>query len=188
MDRKNIYSLLLILCIAFTILNFTSNSESTYYQVDNLTSSYNTSESNNSSEIKFETRLINEDITSSSPAEIQFRTHIKSNNVSLVGKNIYPFGVIYSTSKENRLILWSNQYEEKGLHMKDGNIRTIDSTRVIKTHTAGEVISRNYLIRSKDIPAAGEYTIKEDIGYITENGRENLSYQINFHLRNLKTE
>jgi len=185
MNKTAVCGLAFTMIVILAALAIPSISEDTVYYVDNFETSYNTSNSNNSSPIKFDAELIDEKINSSSPAKIQLMIEPASNtNVSLLGSAVYPFGVLHAESGKDNLVLWSERYEENSaISTEQGRVTTIGAIRIIGEHSGGETVSRNYSIRLKDVESSDNYTVQGSLKYRTESGRGNLSYRFSFNLK-----
>ncbi|PSG98764.1 MAG: hypothetical protein BRC29_01390 [Nanohaloarchaea archaeon SW_7_43_1] len=185
MNKTAVYGLAFTMFAILAALTVSSVSEDKVYYVDNFETSYNTSNSNNSSPIKFDAELVDQKVNSSNPAKIQLMIEPTSTtNVSLIGGPVYPFGVLNAESREDNLVLWSKRYEENSaISTEQGRVTTIGAIRIIGEHSGGETVSRNYSVRLKDIERSDNYTAKESIKYRTDSGRGNLSYRFSFDLK-----
>jgi len=185
MNKTAVYGLAFTMIVVLVALTVSSISEDTAYYVDNFETSYNTSNSNNSSPIRFNAELIDEEINSSSPAKIRLMIEpIPNTNVSLLGAPVYPFGVLHAESGKDNLVLWSERYEENNaISTEKGRVTTIGASRIIGEHSGGETVSRDYSIRLKDVESSDNYTVQKSLRYITGSSRGNLSYQFSFDLK-----
>jgi hypothetical protein len=170
-----------VLAVSLVLISNIDGSNS--YQVENFSSSYDTSD-NDSSKIKFKGQLLDRKVSASDPAKIKLKLRFVSNqNVSVNGGPVYPFGVINANSGEERIVLWSDRYREsKAISVVDGEVSTMGAVGVIRTHSPNESISSIYHIRSQDVQSSGRYVLRKNLEYKTRSGWENLSYSINFDL------
>lgn len=142
-------------------------------------------------EIDFDAKLLNGDITPDSPAKIQLKLEINTEeNISISSGAPSPFEVIHATSGDQRVCLGSKAYN-KSEHVSD-NICTeggfMNYIMLLKEYEPG-VIRRNYTINHISVREPGNYTVEEDISYQPgspdDRSRRNrgvLEYEIMFNI------
>ncbi len=135
-------------------------------------------------EVSFDARLLDGNVTPGDPAKIELELKINSeNNVSISTGAPYPFKTLSAVSAENRICVWSREYV-KSQHVsnwcEEGGM--VNAVGLIRTHQPGDVIRRNYSIRSQDVEGTGSYVIEEDVEYQTREAGKTLEYRISFNL------
>lgn len=134
-------------------------------------------------ELLFDARLMDDKITPGDPAEMQLKLNIESDsNITISTGAPYPFKTLYASSENGRICIWSEEYAKSDYvssYCEGGGVKHISFR---KTHNSGEVIQRNYSIRSQDVNETGSYVIEEDLEYYNGSMEKTLKYRIDFEL------
>lgn len=147
--------------------------------------SYEGPEELSTSEVSFDARLLDSEVSPGDPAEMQLKLNIDADrNISISTGAPYPFKTLYASSEDNRICIWSEEYRESdfvGDYCEGEGVKLVG---LIRTHSPGEVIRRNYSIRAQDVNESGSYVIEEDLEYYNGSMEKTLKYRIDFELEN----
>lgn len=146
--------------------------------------SYEGPEELSEEEVAFDAQLKDSKITPGDPAEMQLELKINADrNVSISTGAPYPFKTLYAASEDERICIWSEEYV-KSDHVDDycdgGGVNLIG---LQKSHSPGEVITRNYSIRAQDVNQSGSYVMEEDLEYHNGSMEKTLEYSVSFDLK-----
>jgi hypothetical protein len=153
--------------------------------------SYEGPENLPSDAVSFDAKLFDDTATPGNRAIMQLELKVTAeDNVSIRTGAPYPFQALYASNEDNRLCIWSVTYLESD-HVSDGycdGSGMVNAIGLGREHRPGEVVKRNYSIRSQDVEATGEYLIEEDMDYTLNETERTLQYQIKFNLTKLHSE
>lgn len=138
--------------------------------------------------VSFDATLFDDTATPGDRAIMQLEMeNTAESNISTFTGAPYPFQTLHASNEDNRLCIWSITYS-KSDHVTGGYCDGggfVNAVGLGKVHQPGEIIKRNYSIRSQDIKATGEYLIEEDLDYALNGTERTLQYRIKFNLTKL---
>lgn len=134
-------------------------------------------------EASFNAVLLDGTVAPGDPAKMTLELKINSeNNLTLVSGAPFPFQTLSASSRNNTLCIWSIEYvKSEHVHNWCSKSGSANLLAMHRKYQPGDIIRRNYSIRSQDVDEPGQYLIENDLSYGAPEGKS-MIYRIRFSL------
>lgn len=132
-----------------------------------------------------EARLLDEIVTSDNPAVLEIAaTNTGDETIRWQTGTPKPFGIQVADD----LVLWTEAYEE-GAVVEDGEIVGGSDEDVATELDPGKTVAEEYEVQSdRNAFEPGEFTLSRKLNYRFEGGKETVSYEVSWEIRELDTD